>query len=144
MSETIGKSQYREFQRRMSFAITYDLVNDYPNVDGKVWSVRLGQAWPGRLLVPGNYLYALLSDGELRVPFLPHTDLDMHHPQLARRMPVVGAGLFGWTGNDVTYIDNKSGCYTPDSESLYYVSEAMKFYGVPFNAHFRFDNFLHY
>lgn len=73
---------------------------------------------------------------------MPHTELDMHHPQLAKRSPVIGAGVFGWLGEEVLYIDNKSGCYAPDTDSLFYVVEAFKFYGVPLSKNLKIDYFF--
>jgi hypothetical protein len=144
MPELIGKYQFKEFQRFMSYAIVYDLVCDFPDVGGKVWSIRNNQPWPRRTLKAGDYLYVLMPDGELRIPQLPHTTLDMHHPELARRKPVIGAGVLGWSGTDITCIDNKSGCYTPDTWSIWTVICALKFYSVPLNPHYKSDPFVHY
>ena len=144
MVETLSRKQVTEFQNSMSYGRQYELVTDFPNVGGAIWSVRKGQHWPERILHPGNYLYVLLPDGEIRIPHLPHTSLDMHHPELAKRNPVIGAGVLGWNSGNVTFIDNKSGCYTPDAFSLAYVKQALQFWGVPLSNNLILDEFEHY
>lgn len=140
-----SKKEYQAFLHSLSYAPLYELIRDYPDVyNARIYVVKKGQPWPDRILKKGDYLYVLLSNGELRIPLLPHTELDMHHPQLAKRLPVIRAGVFGWSGKEVLYIDNKSGCYAPDSDSLYYVVEAFKFYGVPLSKNLKIDYFLHY
>lgn len=124
-----SRSFSKEIVNLLSIYPTYPIQIDKPDIEGvKLYVVKVGFPFPSRVLKPGNYLYVLLPDGEFRFPQIPNEDLsligDFHHPQLAKRKPVIGAGIFGFSSNGITFINNKSGCYRPDPDSL----DAVAFY----------------
>lgn len=132
------------------YSLYFELKQDYPDVPGvRLYVVKSGSPFPVRVLLPGNYLYALTEDWEFKFPqdsleVLRKQGKDLHHPQIAKRKIVYGAGVFGWSSEGMTYLDNKSGCYCPDENSLSQVKEFLEKMKVPFAPNFKLVNFYHY
>jgi len=138
----IGKKEWRELLEHLKCYPTWEMIFDYPDVEAKTFVLKKGMRWSKNLLTPGkSYVYVLMPDGEFRFPY--YWEGDIHHPQLAKRRPVIMAGVFGWSLDGVTFIDNKSGCYRPDPFYLDVVKYVLDFYGVPISMNFRMIEFLH-
>lgn len=143
-----SRSFSKEIVNLLSIYPTYPIQIDKPDIEGvKLYVVKVGFPFPLRALIPGNYLYVLLPDGEFRFPQLPNQALsqigDFHHPQLAKRKPVIGAGVFGLSPSGITFINNKSGCYRPDPDSLNTVGFYLKIMNIPTDENFKFMPFFH-
>ena len=138
----IGKKEWRHLLNHLRCYPVYENIYDYPDVRAKIYVLKKGNGWPEKLLTPGkNYIYVLMRDGEFRFPY--YWEGDIHHPQLAKRKPVIMAGVFGWSSEGLTFIDNKSGCYRPDPFHLNVVKYVLDFYGVPISMNFMMIEFFH-
>jgi hypothetical protein len=139
---TIGKKEWRELLEHLKCYPEWKNILDYPDVEAKKFVLKKGTAWPKNLLIPGNnYIYVLMPNGEFRFPY--YWKGDIHHPQLANRQPVIMAGVFGWSSEGLTFIDNKSGCYRPDPFYLDAVDYVLRLYGVPKSSNFSMEQFFH-
>ncbi len=126
----VEKATLTQFQQRLSYAQIFENTMAYQLTGEKRWVVGQGRPWP-KLCCDGTYPYVLLPDGELRFSDKPWPDSKMRHPELCRGEEVIWAGIFIMKDGKVISISNESGHYAPNSDSLYFVRMAFKFWEAP-------------
>lgn len=94
------------------------------------WIIRKGMPWP-KTLKDGMYPYCVLEDGEVRFSERPRPESNIHHPELVNNKDVLAAGMFRINDKKITYIDNQSGHYAPEADSINYAIMAMQHWGIP-------------
>jgi hypothetical protein len=91
-------------------------------------------------MINGNYLYVTLPDGEIRFTEFPRPQSKMHHPELVNGRPVIAAGIFMLFNCKVLMINNESGHYMPDVDSVMYAKFAFQFWGIPLAENLKLDS----
>ncbi len=115
----------------LSSAPIYENQLLYPITGERKWVVRKGQPWP-RCLADGNYLYVVVPDGEIRFSELPRPQSNIHHPELVKGKQVIAAGIFKMFDGKIIMINNESGHYMPDMDSVYLAKMTFKILGRTF------------
>ena len=103
---------------RLKSAHTYE-PNElpYPDTGERRWVLNKGRGWP-RILPDGSYIYTVTPDGEVRFSEHPRPTSQMHHPELVHGKEVIAAGMMNIQHNIIVAIDNESGHYAPDEDSV--------------------------
>lgn len=134
-----GSFQFRDL---LSIAPTFPNKADYAlTYEGK-FEIRKGLPWP-KETKDGYYAYVLMPprkdapEGVLCIAMKPRPSGNIHHPELTHRKglkepkEVVAAGMIRILNREVVLINNESGHYHPEPESLVFAAQALKFWGIP-------------
>jgi len=113
----------------------YSSEGAYPLTHEKKWVIRKGQPWPGRAITDGTYVYCVVPQdndiAEVRMSMLPRPESNIHHPELAKDMDVLAAGLMEVHEGVVVCVSNESGHYRPEPVSIGIAIAVFQYWEIP-------------
>lgn len=133
------KAQHKEFLSILRGAPVYLNKNHFDKTGDGKRVIRKGQNWYPEAIKDGTYAYCVLPDGEVRLSESPRPQSSISHPELVGNKAVIAAGMLEVKEGSIQCIDNQSGHYEPDGDSINFALIAFRYWNIPLSSELRID-----